>query len=64
MAVRNSKEANPRAPSSLHAEYLCFNIDTGSLFNGMNFSDVKFRTLVSHLAPAIIRIGGTAVDAS
>ena len=44
--------------------YLCFNIDTGSLFNGMNFSDSKFRTLVSQLAPSIIRIGGTAVDSS
>jgi hypothetical protein len=44
--------------------YVNYNIDTGSLFNGMNFSDTKFRTLVSQLAPAVIRIGGTAVDSS
>jgi hypothetical protein len=44
--------------------YVNYNIDTGSLFNGMNFSDPKFRTLVAQLGPAIIRIGGTAVDAS
>ena len=50
--------------------YVCFNIDTGSLYNGMNFSDATFRTLVSQLtlggsgAGAIIRIGGTAVDSS
>ena len=29
--------------------YVAFNIDTGSLYNGMNFSDVKFRKLVSQL---------------
>lgn len=50
--------------------YVAFNIDTGSLYNGMNFSDVKFRKLVSQLtlggsgAGSIIRIGGTAVDSS
>ena len=44
--------------------YVCFNIDTGSLFNGMNFSDTVFRTLVTNLGPSIIRIGGTAVDFS
>jgi len=30
----------------------------------MDFADAKFRTLVAQLAPAIIRIGGTAVDYS
>jgi hypothetical protein len=44
--------------------YVNYNIDTGSLYNGMNFSDTKFRTLVEQLGPAWIRIGGTAVDAS
>ena len=53
-----------KAFHTVDEKYVCYNIDTGSLFNGMNFSDVKFRTLVSQLAPSIIRIGGTAVDAS
>ena len=50
--------------------YVCFNIDTGSLYNGMNFSDAVFRQLVANLAlggagaGSIIRIGGTAVDSS
>jgi heparanase len=50
--------------------YVCFNIDTGSLYNGMNFSDTTFRTLVNQLTfggsgkGSIIRIGGTAVDSS
>lgn len=49
--------------------YVCFNIDTGSLYNGMNFSDATFRTLVKQLTfggsgESIIRIGGTAVDSS
>jgi hypothetical protein len=30
----------------------------------MDFSDPKLRTLVSQLAPSIIRVGGTAVDYS
>lgn len=52
------------AKHTVDSRYVCYNIDTGSLFNGMNFSDAKFRTLVSQLGPSIIRIGGTAVDAS
>lgn len=52
------------ALNTVDEKYVCYNIDTGSLFNGMNFSDTKFRTLVAQLAPSIIRIGGTAVDAS
>ena len=44
--------------------YVNFNIDTGSLYNGLNFSDPKLITLVKQLAPATIRIGGTAVDSS
>ena len=52
------------AKHEVDTRYVCYNIDTGSLFNGMNFSDTKFRTLVSQLGPSIIRIGGTAVDAS
>jgi hypothetical protein len=50
--------------------YVCFNIDTGSLYNGMDFSDPVLRTLVTQLtfggdrAGSIIRIGGTAVDSS
>ncbi len=52
------------AANTVDSLYVCYNIDTGSLFNGMDFADTKFRTLVSQLAPSIIRIGGTAVDAS
>ena len=53
--------------NTVDARYVNFNIDTGSLYNGMDFSDPKFRTLVSQLAQpysSIIRVGGTAVDSS
>ena len=53
-----------KARTVVDASYVNYNIDTGSLFNGMDFADSKFRTLVSQLAPAYIRIGGTAVDSS
>lgn len=39
-------------------------IDTGSLYNGLDFADAKLRVLTAALAPAFIRIGGTAVDTS
>lgn len=35
-----------------------------SLYNGLNFSDAKLLVLTKQLAPAIIRVGGTAVDSS
>lgn len=45
--------------------YVNFNIDTGSLYNGLDFSDPKLRTLTQQLGPGgVIRIGGTAVDSS
>lgn len=44
--------------------YLNYNIDTGSLFNGIDFFDPKFRALSKSLGPAILRVGGTAVDYS
>jgi len=53
-----------KVKTTTDAFFINYNIDTGSLYNGMNFSDVKFRRLVSQLGPAWIRIGGTAVDAS
>lgn len=53
-----------QAKNIVDSSYINYNIDTGSLYNGMNFSDTKFRTLVTALGPAWIRIGGTAVDAS
>ena len=52
---------------TVSSRYVAFNIDTGSLYNGMNFSDTVLRTLVKQLtlgAGSIIRIGGTAVDSS
>ena len=56
---------NGSAPlNTVDETYVAYNIDTGSLYNGMNFSDTKFRTLVGQLAPSMIRIGGTAVDSS
>jgi heparanase len=46
------------------ASFLSYNIDTGSIYNGIDLTNPKFRTLVAQLAPSIIRIGGTAVDYS
>jgi len=44
--------------------YVNYNIDTGSLFNGIDFFDPKFRALSKNLGPAVLRVGGTAVDYS
>ena len=44
--------------------YLAFNIDTGSLYNGMDFRDAKLRAFTAQLAPSIVRVGGTAADYS
>jgi heparanase 1 len=71
-AAQLSLSFDPSAPPlhSVDERYVCFNIDTGSLYNGMNFSDTVFRTLVKQLTlggsgkGSIIRIGGTAVDSS
>ena len=63
------------ASSPLHRvspRYVAYNIDTGSLYNGMNFSDPALRTIVAQLTlggaggrgGSLIRIGGTAVDSS
>lgn len=55
------------AINTVDPQYVNFNIDTGSLYNGMDFSNEKFRTLVSQLAQpygSIIRVGGTSVDFS
>ena len=53
---------------TVSSRYVAFNIDTGSLYNGFNFSDTVLRTLVKQLTlgagSSIIRIGGTAVDSS
>lgn len=50
--------------NTVDERYVCYNIDTGSTFNGADFADKKLRTLTAQLGPSIIRIGGTAVDAS
>ena len=42
--------------------YLAYNIDTGSIFNGFDFSNQKLVNLVKGLAPTIVRVGGTAAD--
>lgn len=65
--VRGDVSVDIEAGAPAHivdSRYVNYNIDTGSLFNGMDFGDAKFRALVTNLGPAIIRIGGTAVDAS
>ena len=59
LSVDVSKPSN-----TVDERYVCYNIDTGSIFNGMDFADAKLRTLVTQLGPSIIRIGGTAVDFS
>jgi len=51
------------APSIvLDAHYLGFNIDTGSLYGGMDLGDRVFAQLVRNLAPAQLRFGGSAAD--
>jgi hypothetical protein len=32
--------------------FLCYNIDTGSIYNGFDFSDPKLQVLVKQLGPA------------
>lgn len=64
LSARGSVSIAPPRAHQVDSFYVNYNIDTGSLFNGMNFSDTKFRTLVTQLGPAYIRIGGTAVDSS
>jgi hypothetical protein len=50
--------------NTVDERYVCYNVDTGSLYNGADFADKKLRTLTAQLGPSIIRIGGTAVDSS
>lgn len=64
-SVFKRNQAHAKCPQILTNPALnAVNIDTGSLYNGMDFADPKFRTLVAQLGPSIIRIGGTAVDSS
>ena len=59
--------APPQVINTVDARYVNFNIDTGSLYNGMDFADAKFRQLTANLAQpysSIVRVGGTAVDSS
>ena len=55
------------ATTPLHtvaAPFSCFNIDTGSLFNGFDFGNAKLINLVRALSPTVVRVGGTAADAA
>ena len=45
-------------------QYVSYNIDTGSIFNYLDFTNAKFINMVANLAPAVVRIGGTAADYS
>ena len=42
--------------------FLAFNIDTGSIYNGFDFTEPKLIALIAQLGPTILRIGGTAAD--
>jgi hypothetical protein len=44
--------------------YLAYNIDTGSIYNGMDLTEPKLHNLIAQLGPTILRIGGTAADYS
>lgn len=44
--------------------FLSYNIDTGSIYNGFDFTNTKLINMVRQLAPAVVRIGGTAADYS
>jgi hypothetical protein len=48
--------------ADLNPQYLSFNIDTASIYNGMNFLNEGLINIVKQLTPASIRIGGTAAD--
>jgi hypothetical protein len=53
------------APShSLSSTFLSVNIDTGSLFNLLDFTDPVLTQLLSQLSPVILRVGGGAADAT
>ena len=42
--------------------FLAYNIDTGSIYNGFDFTEPKLIALIAQLGPTILRIGGTAAD--
>lgn len=44
--------------------FLGYNIDTGSIYNGMDLQEPKLKALIGQLGPAVLRIGGTAADYS
>lgn len=44
--------------------FLCYNIDTGSIYNGFDFTNKKLQHMVTQLGPTVVRIGGTAADYS
>jgi len=43
-----------------NSKYVCFNIDTGSIYNGFDFREPVLINLVKQLSPTVVRIGGTA----
>ncbi len=45
------------------SQWLGVNIDSGSLYHGMTFTDPVYRNLAAALAPASLRIGGGATNA-
>ena len=49
---------------TLDPTFLSFNIDTASLYTSIDLTSGKLINLVGRLAPAVIRVGGTAADSA
>ena len=45
------------------SHFMGVNVDTGSLYHGMTWSDPVYRTMAAAFAPSQLRIGGGAADA-
>ena len=56
----------PRPPHArqhvVQERFLGFTLDTGSIYNGIDFTSPKLAALLSQLGPTVLRIGGTAAD--
>jgi hypothetical protein len=59
-SVRCDAGATPLKP--LTREFLSFNIDTASLYHNLNLTSFRLRNAVKQLAPAFLRVGGSAAD--
>lgn len=48
----------------LSSQYLAINIDTGSLYNNIDFTSIPLTNLLKALSPVILRVGGGAADST